>query len=161
MYKNLRRMNHLIIGILFAVVMTLLFGGCPFFQPSQTCNEAPPDSLICRYIPNPGSADLLIQLGMYEFLKANPKAKDQVADFIEIGLEKLDVDSEILWTEIIAYIVSKSRYLQVNYGGEIVIVSGHTTALNRPVPIIPYDKGLLKIHLKKLLNVVMMIPDPE
>ena len=139
--------------LIFALIVCIAFFSC---ATSQVCTEAPENSLICKYIPNPESADILLQLVFYELLKQNPSAKGEVAKVLDEATTNLSTES-LLWTDIVAWVVSRSDYLKDNFGGEFVILSAYAGVLNRPVPITEFDKNLLKIHLERQKGILKMI----
>jgi len=142
--------------LIFVLIMCLTLISCSFVQTSSVCETAPEDSLICQYIPNPESADILMQLAAYELLKANPQAKEAVSEILDHAFSNLDQEV-LIWSDIVMWVVAQSDYLKANFGGEIVILSGYATVLNYSVPISNFDKNLLKIHIERLKKVVAMI----
>jgi len=133
--------------ILLAII---LLSGCSFLTPAQdtTC-VGHEDSLICKAIPSPLQADMVLRLTNLEALRTHGYTADQAM----LAINRLDaiVDGSGSGAELFT---AATGYL-TEYAPEMFILTGFAS-VNIPDPLDAYSRELLHKHLERQREVARM-----
>lgn len=128
----------------FVLIVVLLAAGCALTKKdrSEVCPKDA-DSVICESIPDPGRADILLQLANVRLLKEDQYNAEQALDFLT-QCEKL-IDETETYQDVARQL---SRHLN-EYKLEILILSGYIDTLDVDLPVSEYDRELLRAHIDR------------
>jgi len=134
--------------ICVAVIVPMLFSGCAGLTGKPEIPAGCEDSLLYRIVPNPAAVDTLLALGVFEFVKHNPKARrdiERALDFIDVAL----ADENLTYLGLATLVAGQADGLTRKYGAEILVISEILRGLDREIPMSTCDRELIRAHVAK------------
>ena len=128
---------------------------------SRICmTPAATDSLICPTLAKvsltPESANLMFKLANIEMLRANAYAVRDVLEFFDKIETMLDIDTyAAVANEIIFNIAGINKKYQLEL---VLITQSFEVFQNLKIPIIEFDKGMLRTHIAQQRQLLEFMP---
>ena len=143
-------------GLLLAVVLAVSLTACAgksAWTPPAKCDGQP--SLILEKIPVPKEASLILQLANLQLLKGEAYGPDDARAVIDTIEEVLEIG--VSYADLCAYVMGLTGKFNARYGAEIFLVSQYLELLSAPLPISDCDKELIRLHLAKQRQVLLLV----
>lgn len=132
------------IALLLIVMALQACGTIPMETRPTGCEQ----SIIYDHLPAPKIAGGVILIAVSELARSQPKAQPYILGAIDAVLQLLE-DDRLTYVELASAAVQQVSWVNEYFGNRLLVYSEILSAFDRPIPLYPCDRDLIRAHLKK------------
>jgi len=116
-------------------------------------------SIIYDRLPAPKVSGAVLLIAVNEAAHAKPEVVMYILGSIDSILEVLQ-DDQVTYVELAMQAAQQISWINTYFGNRVLVYSELIAAFDRPVPLYPCDRMLIRNHLKKQRDMLTMGADP-
>lgn len=137
--------------MILALTLCLILPACSTVGLLTSATQRPAgceQSIIYDHLPAPRLSGAVILIAVSELARSQPKAQPYLLGAIDAVLKLLD-DDQLTYVELASAAVQQVSWVNEYFGNRLLIYSEILSAFDRPIPLYPCDRDLIRAHLTK------------
>ena len=134
------------------MMLCFLLQACASTPMNALVSDARPagceQSLIYDHVPAPKIASGVLIIAVSELVRARPEARPYLVGAFDRLLSALE-DNELTYVELATIAADQISWVNQYFGDRLLIYSALLGVFDRPIPLYPCDRDLIRKHLQK------------
>lgn len=134
------------------VLLCMVMQGCASAPMNALVSDTRPagceQSLIYDHVPAPRLAGGVLIIAVSELVRARPEARPYLVGAFDRLLSALG-DNELTYIELATIAAEQISWVNQYFGDRLLIYSDLLGVFDRPIPLYPCDRDLIRKHLQK------------